>query len=160
MDFPPTARPPAVVLDASFVIGFCSREADKFAAASAQFEIYIQQGRQLFAPGVMVFEVLYVLCNKVAKQIITLAEYDEAIADLLDILEAIEIYPGGDRPLIQRATRMCGGCSHMNDSFYLALAEQLAAYRPAELATFDTGYVNQSQLHAPTVTIRLLPIDP
>ncbi len=159
MALPNANKPPSAVVDASLVVGFCAREADKYGNAKARLEFYALNGWQLFAPGVLTGEVIYVLCAKLQKGEITQAEHDQAVQDFTDLMAVVNPPPRGEASLVLRAEqiRLSYGCSRANDSFYLALAEQLRVDGEAEVATFDSGMKNQAQSNSPTVAIELLP---
>ena len=49
---PPPSSPGALVLDANVVIAICSKEIGRDALATAEITNYVNQGYQLYAPGV------------------------------------------------------------------------------------------------------------
>lgn len=69
----------AVVADANVLIALCSKETDKIKTAETAFEDYTNRGFEFFAPNVLIAEVIFVLCQKLANGILTQIEYDEAI---------------------------------------------------------------------------------
>ena len=50
MASPPSARAPAAIVDASFVIGWCAKEADKFTVADAKLSEYVLGGFEFVNP--------------------------------------------------------------------------------------------------------------
>jgi predicted nucleic acid-binding protein len=154
---PPTA-PHAATLDASFVIGLCAREPGKYAKAQAELGRRIAAGCSLHAPHLLIMEACHVLCKKQDAGETTPQEHAAALVSL-QTLSSLIIFPlRGDAQLLARAEQMRGGygCSRSADSFYLALAEQLAACGSSELLTFDAGQQRQAAAVAPGVTVTLL----
>ncbi len=160
MDVTPTAKPPAVVVDASVIVGLCANEPDKYSAARAKFEEYAAAGCELFAPGVAIAEVLYALCRKLQENVFDLTDYLNAVTLFDSLMVDIKPSPKGDASLILRAEqiRASRGCSRANDALYLALAEQMMADRKAEVVTFDGKMKTHASAHAAGVAVQLLPI--
>jgi predicted nucleic acid-binding protein len=150
----------AVVPDANVMIALCAKEIDKLQTAEAALTHYTKQGYEFFAPSVLVAEVIFVLCQKLADGSLTQSEYDKAIDNFSDYLKGIELSPNGEASLLKRAVeiRKDYGCSRSSDSFYIALAEELAANYHTEIVIFDKGFINQAAKNAPTVKINLLKI--
>jgi predicted nucleic acid-binding protein len=159
MTVSPASNPPSAVLDASLIIGFCAREADKYAVAKSKLDDYTARGFRLYAPGIVVGEVLFVLCGKLKDGSLTAAEHLQATNSFAVLMSAIDHPPRGDGSLVDRAEqiRATYGCSRANDAIYLALTEQLAANGQAELVTFDAGMRNQAQANAPIVNVQVIP---
>ncbi len=149
----------AVVLDANVLIAICAREQDKLATAEAALAAYTTKGWLFYAPGVILGEVLYILCGKLQNGRLDATAHQEAIENLQDQMNAILPPPRGEAALIARAEEIRSGygCSRSADGLYIALAEELAQTGVAELLTFDTGIVNQVARNAQTVTVNLLP---
>ena len=149
----------AVVLDANVLIAICAREQDKLLTAETALAAYTANGWLFYAPGVILGEVLYILCGKLQNGLLDATAHQEAIENLQDQMNAILAPPSGEAALIARAEeiRSSYGCSRSADGLYIALAEELAQTGAAELLTFDTGIVNQVARNAPTVTVNLLP---
>ena len=156
----PTNNLLAVVPDANILIAICSKEQTTYQTALKAFNNYAQQGAEFFAPNVIVAEVLFVLCQKFDKGILTKVEHEKSVEFFEDYLTIIAPPPNGEAVLIKRAEeiRVGYGCSRTSDGLYIALAEDLSKTRPAEFLTFDAGVVNQVAKNAPTVIINLLPI--
>jgi predicted nucleic acid-binding protein len=154
----PPSRPPAVVIDANVVIAVCAKEAGTYLNALAQMRQYVQDGWEVYAPGVMVAEALFGLCRQQQNGIVSSSQHQRAIQRLLISLTAIQPPPKGDAALVERAEQIRGsyGCSHSADGLYIALAEELAQAGPAELVTFDAGLRSHAAAAALTVTVRLL----
>ena len=95
--------------------------------------------------------------SKLAAGILTEAEYKKAIESFLDYMTIIST-PDDETNLVKRAIeiRETYGCSRSSDGLYIALAEDLAKTRTAELLTFDRGMINQAAKNAPTVTVKVL----
>lgn len=150
----------AVVPDANVLIALCAKEADKLKTAETAFDDYTNKGYEFFAPNVLVTEVIFVLCQKLADGSLTRLEYEEALITFADYLKGIVLTPNGEASLIDRAVEIRDGygCSRSSDAFYIALAEELAKTYDTKLLTFDKGFVNQAAKNAPTVKINLLPI--
>lgn len=150
----------AVVPDANVIIALCAKEIDKLQTAEAAFKHYVKQGYEFFAPSVLVAEVIFVLCQKLADGSLTQTEHDKAIDVFGDYLKGIELSPNGEAFLLKRAVeiRQGYGCSRSSDSLYLALAEELTANYDTEIVTFDKGFINQAAKNAPTVKVNLLTI--
>lgn len=156
----PNVLPNAVVPDANVLIALCTKENLTFQEAEKAFEKYVEDGWEFFAPNVIVAEVLYVLCEKLAQNILTKQEHEKAVEFFADLMNAILPPENGDASLIKRAEeiRQNYGCSRASDSLYIALAEELTKTRATELLTFDKGFVNQTAKNAPTVKVNLLTI--
>ena len=60
----PPSNPGALVLDANIVIAISSKETHRDTAATAEIARYVNLGYELFAPGVLIAETLYILCGK------------------------------------------------------------------------------------------------
>jgi predicted nucleic acid-binding protein len=152
------SNPPAVTLDAAFVIAYCVKEPGRHAKADAQLKYYASNGWEFFAPGVLIAEALYVFCKKLMEGKLTPAEHAHAVLSLETLMKAVLPTPSGDVSLIARAEqiRATYGCNRSADGIYLALAEKLAKGRQAEIVTFDAGMENQAKKNSPTVSVRLL----
>ena len=93
----------AVVIDANVLIGLCAKEPDKFTTAENALQDYATRGWIFYAPHVIVSEVLYVLCNKLQKGLLSPDTYEEAIQNFCDQMAAILPPLNGDASLIIRA---------------------------------------------------------
>jgi predicted nucleic acid-binding protein len=160
MATPPTTKPPAAVVDASVIVGFCANEPDKYTAAKAKFEDYARAGYELFAPGVAIAEVLFALCKKLKENVLDAADYADALRVFNLLMANIKPPPNGDASLIVRAEqiRASRGCSRANDALYLALAEQIMAERRAEVVTFDGNMKAHASAYVSAVNVELLSI--
>lgn len=149
----------AVVIDSNVLISICSKESSRVMADQALAD-YAAKQWIFYAPGVLVSEVLFVLCRKRSDGSLSAAEYDEGIEMLKDQLTVILPPPHGDAALVQRAKEIQAGysCLHSADCLYVALAEELAASGAAEFVTFDKRVVNVAAKNAPTVKVNLLPV--
>ena len=156
----PSNNPGALIIDANVAIAICSRETGRDAKASTELSSYATQGYEWFAPGVIVMETLYVLCQKHQAGLLTAIEYDDAVNEFDILMSSISPPPGGDGSLIQRAHAISRGygCSRSADSIYIALAETLSQVRPTTLITFDTGLPNHVANNSPGVIVHLLTI--
>jgi predicted nucleic acid-binding protein len=156
----PNALPNAVVTDANVLIALCSKEKLTFQTAEKEFDEYVRDGWEFFAPNVIVAEVFYVLCEKLANGILTEQEHEKALEFFTDLMSAVLPPENGEASLIKRAEeiRQNYGCSRASDSLYIALAEELAKTRTTEVLTFDKGFVNQTAKNSPTVKVNLLTI--
>ncbi len=150
--------PGAVVIDSNVLISICSKESSRVTADQALAD-YAAKQWPFYAPGVIVSEVLFVLCRKRSDGSLSAAEYDEGIEILKDQLTVILPPPRGDASLVQRAREIQSGysCLHSADCLYVALAEELAASGAAEFVTFDKRVVNVAAKNAPMVKVNLLP---
>ncbi len=153
----PTNNADAVVIDASILVAIASNETGTHLIAETEFNNYAQNGWEFFAPNVVIAEVLFALCQKLASGILTLAEYEQAVDEFLILMKNISTGTS-DKSLVKRAVeiRKTYGCSRSSDSLYIALAEDLAKTRTVELLTFDKGMINQAAKNAPTVTVKVL----
>jgi len=115
-----------------------------------------------FAPSVIVSESLYVLCKKVERSKLTAEEHVSAIDELLVFLLPVLTSSRGEVSLLKRADEIRGtySCRRSADGLYIALAEQLSPIYETVLLTFDEDMPKQAARHAPTVTVRLLPVSP
>lgn len=156
----PTTKPSAVVPDANVLIGICAKEKDKYQTAETAVEDYLNKGCEFFAPNVIISEVIFVLCQKLANGLLTQIEYEKAIESFKSYLSFISPAPNGEAALVDRAVEILRGygCSRSSDELYIALAEEMSKNYDAELLTFDKGIVNQAAKNAPTVKVNLLPI--
>lgn len=153
-------NPLAVIPDANVLIALCAREADKIKTAETAFEDYIYKGYEFFAPGVLVAEVIFVLCQKFAGGLLNQTEYEKSIKAFKYYLNFISLSPNGEESLLDRAVEIRDGygCSRSSDGLYIALAEELANTYDTEIVTFDKGFINQAAKNAPTVKVNLLTI--
>lgn len=150
----------AVIPDANVLIALCAKETDKLQTAETALEEYTNQGYEFFAPSVLVAEVIFILCQKLAGGLLSQLEYDEAIDVFADYLKGIIFTPNGEASLLKRAVeiREGYGCSRSSDGLYIALAEELAKTYDTEIVTFDQGFINQAAKHAATVKVNLLTV--
>ena len=158
----PSRATGVVVIDANILISICSKE-PTYQTAEAALSDYAAKGWPFYAPGAILTEVLFILCQKLQSGLLTEAEHRDAILAFNDYMKKILPPPEGDIPLILRAeeVRSNYGCSRSADGFYIALTEELAKRSiggTAELLTFDGGMVNQAQKSTPTVKVNLLPV--
>jgi predicted nucleic acid-binding protein len=150
---------PCVVIDSNVLIAICCKEAGRHALADAELVSYASRGCQFFAPGCIVIECLYVLAEKVDRhKTLTPAEHAAALADLCTYMGMLSPPPSGDFSLTARSEQIRSGygASRSADGIFIALAEELAATRSAELLTFDTELPKQASKNAPTVSVRVL----
>ncbi len=154
----PAISPGAVVIDANVLIAIYAHEQTKLKLAETAVDDYAKRNWQFYAPGVIVSEVLYILCGKLQSAVLTQADHAKAIQDFADQMNVILPPPNGDGALILRAEelRQGYGCSHSADGLYIALAEALTQQSPTELLTFDSGLSKQAAKNAPTVKVNLL----
>jgi predicted nucleic acid-binding protein len=153
-----TPTPTLIAVDANFIIGFCAKEPDKHPVVRAELIRFANDGAQVYAPGVLISEALYVFCKKLRDGHLTATEYTAAVQSLDVIMSVIAAPPRGDASLIVRAEQIRHGrsCRRTTDAIYIALAEELTSRGAAELVTFDPGLRTQAIAEAPTVTVRLL----
>lgn len=153
-------KPPATIVDASFVVALCAKEFNKYATAKAKLQQCAIDGCELFAPGLLINEVMFALCNKRQSSSISQHEYIQAVQSFVALMRSINPPLLGDPSLISRADQIRGimGCSHTADAFYLALAEQLQSDRATTVVTFDVGMESQAKANAANVQVDLLPI--
>jgi predicted nucleic acid-binding protein len=147
-----------VALDATFVIAYCAKEPGRHAKADAELKNYAKNGWEFFAPGVLVAESLFVFRRKLTAGQLTPVEHVQAVQSLEALMRAVLPTPNGDASLIARAEQIRGtyGCSHSADGIYLALAEELAKSRTAEIVTFDAGMETRARKNCPTLSVKLL----
>ena len=150
------------VLDASFIVGFCAKEPNKFPGIKAKLDFYAMNGWLLFAPGVVSGEVMYAFCKKRTEEGMPDDEYRNAVAVFAELMKDIHPPPDGEASLIGQVEEIQEGygCSRTSDGFYLALAERLQTVASVELATTDAGMKKQAQAKAPSVIVQLLPVTP
>ena len=147
----------AIVIDASVLVSISSKEATTHLSAENAFDFYAKNGWEFFAPNVIVGEVMFALCHKLAAGVLTEIEHEKAVQSFLNLMKNIST-PDDETELVERAVeiRESYGCSRSSDGLYIALAEDLAKTRTVELLTFDKGMVNQAAKNAPTITIKVL----
>jgi predicted nucleic acid-binding protein len=153
-----TSNPLRLTIDANVLIALCSKEIDKYAIAHRELTQYAQAGYQFYAPGVIIAESMFILCNKLKDKNLSALDHAAAVADLCTYMGMILPPPNGDGSLIARAEqiRQGYGCSRSADGLYIALTEQLAAGGTTEILTFDSGMENQAKANALAVKVRLL----
>lgn len=154
----PASSVGSVVVDANVLIAICAREKDKFSKAETALKDSAARGQVFYAPGLIIGEVLYVLCGKLQNGILTAAEHDKAVRSFQAQMNAILPPPRGDAALVTRAEEIRNGygCSRSADSVYLALAEELAKSGDIEFLTFDEDLLKQAAKNAPSVKMNLL----
>jgi predicted nucleic acid-binding protein len=153
-----------VTLDASVVIAICINELNRAAKAIAELAKYSAAGCELYAPGTIVQESLFVFCKLATDPKIppgsrlSSAERLQAIRAFITLMANVKQTPNGDFSLIQGTVDIHGSysCLRTSDSIYLALAEELARYGDAEIVTFDQDMENQARANAPTVVVKTL----
>lgn len=155
----PASSVGSVVVDANVLIAICAREDDKFSKAETALKDCAARGSIFYAPGLIIGEVLYVLCGKLQNGLLTAGEHEKAVRSFQAQMNAILPPPRGDAALITRGEEIRNGygCSRSADSVYLALAEELAQSGDIELLTFDEDLQKQAAKNAPSVKINLLP---
>ena len=155
---PVTIRAGAVVLDANAAVGIAAKEVAKEARTLAAIAQYTASGYLFFAPGAIVSEALYALCQQEQNNLLTRAEHGQAIHDLQTLLARVLPPPNGEASLILRADQIRAGygCSRSADALYIALAEELSRTYTTRLLTFDQGVPKQATRHAPLVSVHLL----
>ncbi len=153
----PASKQNAAVIDASILVSIAAKETATHLTAEDAFKAYSQNGWKFFAPNVIVAEVMFALCQKLAAGILTGAEYEKAVESFLDYMTIISM-PNDETDLVKRAVeiRETYGCSRSSDSLYIALAEDLAKTRTVELLTLGRGMTNQAAKNAATVTVKVL----
>lgn len=156
----PPVNPGAVVVDANIAVAISSREAVRDVTATAELSRYASLGFEWFAPGAIVTETLYALCQKHQAGLITSAEYQDAVNEFEILMASLLPPPDGEASLIQRAHAITSGygCSRSADSVYIALGEILSVSRTTVILTFDKDLPKQAVRNAPTVTVHLLTI--
>lgn len=149
-----------MVIDANVVIAVVAKEAGKQSLATSALAEYARQGAVFYAPGGLLMETLYVLCQKEQKGSLTSKEYGVAIRRFFTLMRDVQPPPQGERSLIPLAERIRSGfgCSRSADSLYIALAEQLSQMQTTRLLTFDKDLPNQVARNAPGVNVHLLTI--
>ena len=154
----PNSNLGALVLDANVVIALASNEPGRDALVTAQITHYASLGYQLYAPGVIVAETLYILCGKLNSGSLSPSDYATAVATFHRTMMTVLPPPNGDVGLIQRAEQISSGygCSRSADGIYIALAEELQQTQPTVLLTFDQELPKQAIKQAPTVNVQLL----
>jgi predicted nucleic acid-binding protein len=136
-----------VTVDANIAIALSCKERDKYDEALQVLTKYAEEGRKFYAPGVLIGEVLFVLCKKLMENLLSNDEHSAAILEFVSLMDMISPPPDGDRSIISRAEQIRGnyGCARSADGLYIALAEQLANDKSADLLTYDAGMVNQAK---------------
>lgn len=148
----------AVVIDANVAVAISSLEAGRDVIANAELIRYLSQGYELYAPGAIVTETLYALCQKRQTALMSAAEFDDAV-DQFEVLMSIILPPPHGESSLVKVAHSIGkgyGCSRSADSVYIALAAELILTRPTILLTFDRGVPNQAAQQAPSVVVQLL----
>lgn len=155
----PTSAP-AAVLDASVVVGLCAREPGKFESARKKLQDYARGGWKIYAPGVLIAEVLFVLCRKLHEGHLTAPQHDRAVRSFVALLRRFSVFEAGDGSLFARATEIAAGygCARSSDAIYLAMAEQLSLATQAEAATFDDGWRTQATAKSLPMAVDILQV--
>ena len=148
----------AVVLDANTAVSIAAKEAATEAIALAAIAQYTTDGCLFYAPGVIVSEVLYALCQQEQNGVLTQAEYEQSVLDFQTLMASVLPPLNGEASLIVRAAeiRASYGCSRSADAIYIALAEELSQTYTTRLLTFDRDLPKQVRRNAPTVSVHLL----
>ena len=89
------SSPTAVVVDSNVLISIYSKETSHSIAGQALAD-HAAKGSAFYAPGVVVAEVLFVLCRKLSDGTLIASAYDEAIDILKDYL-AVMLQPAAWR---------------------------------------------------------------
>jgi len=74
---PPNAK--AVVIDANVAVAIASREAGSDLPAATAIRDYSNQGYDCYAPGAILMDTLYALCQKHAIGLLSATEFDEEL---------------------------------------------------------------------------------
>ncbi len=154
-DFPQIG---AVVIDASVAVAICAREADREPLATSTLLRFSNLGYAFYAPGAIVAETLFVLCNKMQNGLLTAAEHAQAVLDFGTLMTKILPPPGGEASLIARTEAIRAGysCRRSADGIYIALTEVLTSIIPATLLTFDEDMRKQSAKNSSNITVQTL----
>lgn len=155
---PITNKAGAAVIDANVLVAVLAREPTIQTAKQALAD-YGAKGWELYAPGAILTEVLFILCKKLQDGLITAVEHQAAIVSFSGYMKNIRPSPQGDNGFIERAEEIRQGysCLSSADTFYIALTEALSVNGTAELLTFDKRLVNMAASNAPSVKVNLLP---
>ena len=146
------------MIDASVAVAIAAHEAGKNVAAVESIRSAANNGYSSYAPGVIVTEVLYALCQQEHRGILSAVEHEQAVTDFSALMQERIPPPDGDAALVSRSYSLCAGygCSRSADSVYIALAELLTATRPTVLLTFDRELPKHAARNAPSVRVQLL----
>jgi predicted nucleic acid-binding protein len=150
------------VLDASVAVALASKEAPTEAKANAEIAYYSSLGYEFFAPGVIVSETLYVLCDMLCGKLqdgsLSAATHAKAVQSFYLLMATTLPPPNGEASLVLRAEaiRSSYTCRRSADGIYIALAEQLALVRPTTLLTLDADMSKQAANKAAGVTVHLI----
>jgi predicted nucleic acid-binding protein len=101
--------PPAVTLDASFIVGYCAKEPKKYLKAQAELARYAQDGWEFYAPGVAFAECLFVFCRKAKEGSLTATEHAQAVQIFARFMQVVRPPPNGEPSLILRAEQIRSG---------------------------------------------------
>jgi predicted nucleic acid-binding protein len=158
MSQPITNNARAAVIDANVLVAILARE-PTIQTAKQALANYGAKGWELYAPGAILTEVLFILCKKLQDGLMTAAEHQTAIVSFSQYMKNIHPSPQGDIGFIVRAEEIRQGysCLSSADTFYIALTEALGVSGAAELLTFDKRLVNIAANNASSVKVNLLP---
>ena len=150
----------ALVVDANVTFAVSAKEAGKERKAKAALASYSTRGFGFYAPGVIVSETLYILCQQSQSGLLTPAAHAKAILSFQRTMNNVLPPPNGDASLIARAEkiRIGYGCSRSADGLYIALAEELSQTQATFLLTFDADLQKQAARNAPQVSVHLLTV--
>lgn len=109
MAWNPLAINGATILDANVAISISAKEAATQARAKATLVRYTNAGYLFYAPGVIISETLYALCEQEGSGVLTLAEYAQAASDFDALMKRVQSPPNGEASLIRRASQICDG---------------------------------------------------
>ena len=101
----PASSVGSVVVDANVLIAICAREKAKFNKAETALKDFAAKGSVFYAPGLIIGEVLYVLCGKLQNGLLTAAEHDKAVRSFQAQMNAILPPPRGDAALVTKSRR-------------------------------------------------------
>jgi predicted nucleic acid-binding protein len=140
------------------LVALCAKEPHRYETAHSALADRIGQGCTLYAPHLIVMEVLYVLCRRRESGALTPGDHDDAVANLVSAMSAVVLPAQGDVVFVERAEELREGygCSRSADSLYLALAESLAREGAVELLTYDGGLRTQAARWVPSLAVTVL----
>ena len=105
----------SVVIGARFAVALCAKEPGRYDPAKKYLAGHALAGSQLFAPGVILAEVLFAFCRQQEEGRLTPAEYAQAVTNFNSFMSTVLPPAGGDKSLVLRAEQADGTVPLVDD---------------------------------------------
>ncbi|MDQ3749946.1 MAG: hypothetical protein M3367_13195 [Acidobacteriota bacterium] len=101
----PTNNNDVVVINASILVSISSKEAATYLIAENAFDFYAKNGWEFFAPNIVVGDVIFALCQKLAAGVLTKTKHEKATESFLNLMTNIST-PDVEMDLVKRAVEI------------------------------------------------------